>query len=59
MKDDRPLPAAPWPGFYWVLPEQFLAGENPGGTNPEFTRQRLHGLLARGIRAFVDLNWLH
>jgi hypothetical protein len=47
MTDDHPTP---FPGSYWVVPEQFLAGEYPGEVDPEMTRWRLRGLLARGIR---------
>jgi len=37
------------------VPDQFLAGEYPGEVEPEMTRGRLRGLIARGIRTFVDL----
>ena len=45
----------PYPGSYWVLPELFLAGEYPGEVDPEMTSRRLRGLVARGIRTFIDL----
>jgi len=44
-----------FPGSYWVVPDQFLAGEYPGEVEPEMTAGRLRGLIARGIRTFVDL----
>jgi protein tyrosine/serine phosphatase len=45
----------PFPGSYWVVPGQFLAGEYPGEIDPEMTRKRLRSLIARGIRTFIDL----
>ena len=45
----------PFPGSYWVLSDQFLAGEYPAEVDPEMTRKRLRALLARGIRTFIDL----
>jgi protein tyrosine/serine phosphatase len=45
----------PFPGSYWVLPDQLLAGEYPGEVDPEMTRRRLQALIARGIRTFIDL----
>ena len=48
-------PHAPFPGSYWVLPDQFLAGEYPGEIDPEASGKRLRSLIARGIRTFVDL----
>jgi len=52
MLEDHPTP---FPGSYWVVPNQFLAGEYPGEVDPEMTNRRLRGLLAQGIRTFVDL----
>jgi hypothetical protein len=52
MPEEHPTP---FPGSYWVLPEQLLAGEYPGEVDPEMTRKRLQALIARGIRAFIDL----
>lgn len=40
---------------YWVLPDQFLAGEYPGGWDEEESRARIHWLLDRGVTAFFDL----
>jgi protein tyrosine/serine phosphatase len=42
-------------GTYWVSPHQLLAGEYPGEVEPELTKKRLQGLLAAGIRTFIDL----
>jgi ADP-ribosylglycohydrolase len=47
--------APPLPNTYWALPGLILAGEHPGGTTPEATRQRLRQLLASGIECFLDL----
>ena len=52
MTDDQPTP---FPGSYWVVPGQLLAGEYPGELDPEMTARRLRGLLAHGIRTFLDL----
>ena len=45
----------PLPNSYWVLPGRLLAGEHPGATTPELTRERLTRLLERGIDCFLDL----
>jgi protein tyrosine/serine phosphatase len=47
--------SVPLLGTYWVLPEQFLAGEYPGENEPELTGKKLRALITRGIRTFVDL----
>ena len=44
-----------FPGSYWVVPNHFLAGEYPGEVDSEMTSRRLRGLIAQGIRTFVDL----
>jgi ADP-ribosylglycohydrolase len=43
------------PNSYWVLPGRLLAGEHPGGSTPELTRERLSRLLEAGIDCFLDL----
>jgi protein-tyrosine phosphatase len=40
---------------YWVEENLLLAGEYPGGYNPEETRKRMDAFLECGIRAFIDL----
>ncbi|WP_299028004.1 hypothetical protein [uncultured Thermanaerothrix sp.] len=45
------------PDSYWVVPGKLLAGEYPGGHDPEHTRQRLRALLDLGVRVFIDLTW--
>ena len=45
----------PLPNSYWVLPGRLLAGEYPGGTTAELTRERLSRLLDAGIDCFIDL----
>jgi ADP-ribosylglycohydrolase len=47
--------ALPLGNYYWVLPQQLLAGEHPAGANESATRERLGRLAAAGIGAFVDL----
>jgi ADP-ribosylglycohydrolase len=47
--------AVPLPNSYWVLPGRLLAGEHPGGTTPQLTRERLSQLLESGIDCFLDL----
>jgi ADP-ribosyl-[dinitrogen reductase] hydrolase len=54
---DAPAPANPTPlrNSYWVVPGKVLAGEHPGGTNVDATRERLQRLTAAGIECFMDL----
>lgn len=47
--------APPLRNCYWVLPGKVLAGEHPGGTNPEATRERLQRLSQAGVECFIDL----
>jgi protein-tyrosine phosphatase len=45
---------------YWVLPNQFMAGEYPGHRyNEERTPLRLDALLEAGVRTFIDLTEPH
>ena len=50
----KPLPT-PLRNSYWVLPGKVLAGEHPGGTNREATRERLQRLIDAGVECFIDL----
>ncbi len=52
-----PTPSNPTPlrNSYWVLPGKVLAGEHPGGTTLEATRERLEKLIAAGVECFIDL----
>jgi ADP-ribosylglycohydrolase len=52
-----PTPANPTPlrNSYWAVPGKVLAGEHPGGTTREATRERLERLLAAGVECFIDL----
>jgi protein-tyrosine phosphatase len=43
------------PNAYWVIPEQFLAGNHPGDTNESVASRKMGVLLEMGIRTFVDL----
>jgi len=45
----------PFPGSYWVLPGQFLAGEYPGAKHPVKAREKLTALLDFGIRHVINL----
>ena len=45
---------------YWVIPDQFMAGEYPGHQyNDEITPLRLYKLLEAGITTFIDLTEPH
>ncbi len=45
---------------YWVIPDQFMAGEYPGHRyNEEKTPLRLEALLGAGISTFIDLTEPH
>lgn len=46
---------SPFPEVYWVEPGLFLAGPYPGFGDAETARLRALGLIAAGIRVFVDL----
>jgi ADP-ribosyl-[dinitrogen reductase] hydrolase len=54
---DAPVVTNPTPlrNSYWVVPGKVLAGEHPGGTNVEATRERLQRLIAAGVECFMDL----
>ena len=45
----------PFPGSYWLIEGQLLAGEYPGHRQEEKAREKLKTLLDLGIRTFVDL----
>ena len=45
----------PFPESYWVLADQFLAGEYPGRVDEEGTRRSMDALLEAGIDTFIDL----
>lgn len=45
----------PYPNTYWVVPGQFLAGENPEVHDEQTLEESLSALLAAGIRTFIDL----
>ena len=40
---------------YWLVPGKILAGPYPGSPSPDRTRERIHSLLALGIRTFINL----
>jgi protein-tyrosine phosphatase len=47
--------AVPFDGSYWVLPDQFLAGENPAAASEAATIRRVQALLRSGITVYYDL----
>ncbi len=49
------MSAIPYIDSYWVIPDKFLAGAYPGGTDEETTRQKLRSLIQAGIDLIVDL----
>jgi protein-tyrosine phosphatase len=44
---------------YWVEENRFLAGEYPGGYDPEITRLRMDAFLKAGVYTFIDLTELN
>lgn len=52
-----PPSAKPTPlrNSYWVIPGKVLAGEHPGGSNRESTREKLQRLIDAGVECFIDL----
>jgi len=44
---------------YWVEESRFLAGEHPGGFDPETTRHRMDAFLKAGVNTFIDLTQAH
>ncbi len=47
--------ALPLDNYYWVLPQQLLAGEHPAASTESATRARLASLTGAGVDAFIDL----
>jgi len=45
----------PIPESYWVEDNRFLAGEYPGGYDPETTRRHMDAFLETGINTFINL----
>jgi protein-tyrosine phosphatase len=52
-------PRVPYANTYWVVPGQFLAGENPEVNDDQTLEESLSALLAAGIRTFIDLTEEH
>ena len=46
--------STPLRNSYWVVPGKVLAGEHPGGTTVEATRERLQRLIAAGVECFME-----
>jgi len=49
------MSAIPYIDSYWVIPDKFLAGAYPGGTDEETTRQKLRSLIQASIDLIIDL----
>lgn len=49
----------PIPKSYWVIPDQFLAGEYPGHYDESVARKKLSAFLEAGITDFIDLTYPH
>ena len=49
----------PIPDSYWVVPGKLAAGEYPGTSSPETTREKLERFLDAGLRTFIDLTEEH
>lgn len=47
--------ALPFDNCYWVEPGRLLAGQYPGDPDDERAARKLRGLLAVGVRHFIDL----
>ncbi len=45
----------PIPNSYWVIPDQFLAGEHPSAKDEAQARSRLLTFLEAGFDTFIDL----
>jgi len=48
-------PEVPIPNSYWVIPQQFLAGEYPIDRDIDASMSRLNRFLELGINCFIDL----
>ena len=53
----QPTSAKPTPlrNSYWVIPGKVLAGEHPGASSREATRERVQRLIEAGVECFIDL----
>jgi polymorphic toxin system DSP-PTPase phosphatase-like protein len=49
------MASGPIPDSYWLIDGLLLAGEYPGTSDPDATREKLAKFLDAGIRTFVDL----
>lgn len=49
------MTAIPFIDSYWVLPDQLLAGQYPGGQDDATTRHRVQSLIHTGIQTVIDL----
>lgn len=49
------MPSIPISESYWVIPDQFLAGEYPSSSQETIARKKLSAFLEAGITDFIDL----
>ena len=49
-KTERPISNS-----YWIIPDQFMAGEYPGQYSNEETRKKMDAFLEAGFNTFIDL----
>lgn len=47
----------PIPESYWVIPNQFLAGEYPGSSEERLARKKISAFLEAGFTDFIDLTY--
>ncbi len=53
------MPIRPHDNCYWVLPDQFMAGEYPGAERDSVALPRLARIGEFGVRHFIDLTQPH
>jgi protein-tyrosine phosphatase len=47
--------ATPFPESYWVIPDQFLAGQYPGALLENEARRKIQALIKADISVYIDL----
>ena len=53
------FPPTPIPSSFWIEPNRLLAGEYPGGSDAQETRDRLEALVEAGVSYFLNLTQPH
>ncbi len=56
---NKTMSQLPIPESYWVIPDQFVAGEYPGSYTEKIARQKISAFLEAGITDFIDLTESH